>query len=107
MSNDRLREIAGKDRPLGIAIEGGELVIRIGIDTLKFAAEHCPRFYSEDVLRGAMGPYVTVTDAEELAKDVRRELFREEEDGSTPFGDLLDKCIEAARDDGSAGFADE
>lgn len=97
-----------KNTPLSAEIENGELVIRIGIDTLAYAAERCPKFYEYDKHEQlGVEIYCKICDPAELAKDVKRELFREKEDGSSPFSDLLDECIVAARDDGSLAFADD
>jgi hypothetical protein len=88
---------------LRCAIEGDQLVIRIGFEALKMAAEYCPEFQTEDC---GDGPWETVVDVAELAKDVKRALEDEEEDGTTPLHKLFDDAFVAARDDGSAGFAD-
>lgn len=98
---------AKRNAPLSACIEGNQLVVRIGIDTLAFSAEHCPRFYDADKPLDADGPYVRVTNKRELAKDIVRELLREEEDGTNPLHVLLDDAIEAAREDGSLGFEEE
>ena len=95
------------DTPLTAKIEGDELVIRIGLSTLAHAAEHCPRFYHEEKHMGAMGPYCKVTDKAELAADVIRAMFREEEDGSSQISDLLDESFEWAVDDGSIAFTED
>ena len=94
------------DTPLRVDIEGEQLVIRIGLDTLAFAAEHCPEFYDYEKHQGSTGPYRSVGDKLELAKDIVRALMHEEEDGSGPLSDLLDEMIVAASDDGSIGFKD-
>lgn len=91
--------------PLQCKVEGKELVIRVGLETLKFATEHCPRFYDPD--KDGDGPYVKVVDLKELAADVRGALLHEEEDGSTPLHVLLDDAVEAAFDNGSLAFAEE
>lgn len=92
------------DLPLQVAIEDEQLVIRIGIGTLAFAAEYCAEFYSEDIHQGSIGPYVRVTNREALARDVVRALTSEEEDGTTPLHLLFDQAFVDARDDGSEGF---
>jgi hypothetical protein len=95
-----------RDQPLSVAVEGEQLVVRIGIDTLAHSAGHCPQFYDYRTSRPD-GPYKTIIDPEQLAKDVHRELLREEEDGSSPLSDLLDQAIVAAFYDGSAAFGEE
>lgn len=93
-----------KDQPLVAKIEGQQLVIRIGIDTLAYSAEHCPRLYDYDKHDGP--PYCKVVNKEELAMDVIHELEREQEDGTTPLHLLLDQAIIDAMDGGSAAFAE-
>lgn len=93
------------DTPLKCEVEGDELVIRIGLNTLVHAAENCPLFYNGTP--GTFPPYEKVIDAGELADDVRRELLREEEDGTTPLHILFDNAIEKARDDGSLAFSED
>jgi len=96
------------NKPLKCGIEGDELVIRIGINTLKHAAEHCPKFYDykkeEKSQKYIEGPYQIVEDAEELAQDIALVMQREEEDGSSPISDFLDNMILDAYEDGSIGF---
>lgn len=103
----RSKKINKGDTPLKVKVEGQELVVRIGIDTLAFAAEHCPKFYDYDVHQGEDGPYVKVDDKKELAGDIVRALTHEEEDGSSPLSEMLDSAIEWAFNDGSIGFAEE
>ena len=94
-----------KDRPLQATIIDDELIVRIGVDTLAFAAEHVGlpvRGFGETVY-----PHWKVTDAAELARDVCRKLSHEAEDGSSRLTQLLDKAIIEAYEDGSTGFADE
>lgn len=91
-----------KNLPLKCDIEDDQLVIRIGIKTLEFAAEHCPLFYDDQ--KRPDPPYIHVTNRDELAKDVKRELFREAEDGSSPISDVIDQAINAAYEDGSEAF---
>lgn len=95
-----------RDAPLGGDIEGKQLVIRIGINCLKFAAEHCPLLY-DGTVENADPPYCKVTDKNELAHDVKRMLFGQREDGSSPISDLLDKAIINAMEDGSLAFDED
>jgi hypothetical protein len=96
-----------RDQPLQCRVEGDELVIRIGLDCLKMAAEYCPRFYNYEVHKGSVGPYETVEDINELASDIRCALTHEEEDGSSPLTELFDDAILAAAENGSIGFEDK
>lgn len=83
--------------PLRCNVVERVLTIEIGIDTLKFAAENCPKFWN-----GAADVHtLKITDADTFAEDIQRALTAEEEDGSTPLNLLLDEMIEAAVDDGS------
>jgi hypothetical protein len=94
---------AKRDTPLQAGIENDQLVIRIGIDTLHYSAEHCPLLY-DGTVENCDPPYCKVLDKRELARDVIMELFREREDGSSPISDLLDEAILAAMEDGSEAF---
>jgi hypothetical protein len=89
----------GKDQPLRCEVTDGQLIIRVGIDTLAHAAASCERFYVHSKHSGP--PYLTITDNEQFARDVARELESEEEDGSTPISDTLDDAIVAAHSEGS------
>lgn len=98
----KILEKDGSFRPLSVKVADNALVISIGLEMLKFVAEHCPAFQGEDC---SDGPWERIVDAKELASDVRRALQDEEEDGTTPVHRLLDTAIVAARDDGSLAFA--
>lgn len=92
-----------KDQPLSAKLEGDELVIRIGIDTLAWAAEAERRetcFWEYDEVRDYVQKWKIVDDRG-WAEDVLHELKREEEDGSSPLTNLLDKMSEKALDQGS------
>jgi hypothetical protein len=82
-----------KDQPLRVEVVDGELVIRIGISTLAFA-QHFRQWNT-----GQAG--YAVTDEKEFAEDVGNAMGREEEDGSSPLNDFLDRMCDAAADDGS------
>lgn len=97
---------AKRDQPLAVLIEDDQVVIRVGIDTLKFATEYCQRFYDYDRHGAHDGPFVTVEDKRELARDFIRQLLKEKKDGSTRLSDLFDDCIKAAFEDGSIGFSE-
>ena len=102
-----------KDYPLQHKIDRGVLTISIGIDTLAWAFEHQDENNPyEEISHDEDGPVSNfvqrykVIDNEEFARDVIRELFNEEEDGSNPINVLLDKmCIEAV-DQGSIAVED-
>ena len=92
------------DSPLTVDREGDQVVVRIGVNTLIYAAERCNRFYDDDVHGGSEGPYITIVDRDEFLGDILRALRSEEEDGSGPLSDLFDDAAERAVDDGSEGI---
>lgn len=95
-----------KDRPLKCGIEDGEVVIRVGVNTLKIAAESCNEFY-DDAKHSKGPPYVKIVNDDEFAADIVRMLNSEDEDGSGPLSNLFDTAIVAAYEDGSLGFEHE
>ena len=98
-----------KNQPLKCSIEKDELVIRIGIDTLKMSAEFCPVFYEYEKHKnkGPQEPYKIVEDAKELALDVSRAMQNDEEDGSSNLSDFLDEMIQIAYEDGTTAFKED
>jgi hypothetical protein len=92
-----------KDSLLSVEVEDGELVIRIGSGTMAFAlelsAENNP--FDEDL--NDFKRLFRVTKPLVLASDIRTELCREAEDGSTPLTRLLDSMYFAAIDAGTDG----
>ena len=91
------------DAPLECKLENDELVVRIGIRTLEFAAQRREPFTEYDNKLGDWRVYWRVIDPLEFAKDVKHELLREEEDGSSPLTNLLDLACTNALDQGSLG----
>jgi hypothetical protein len=85
--------------PLRCLIKKNSLVIEVGLDVLKFATENHPELYEDGLDKGR---YV-VTDVAVFAKEVVRELQKEEEDGTTPIHSLLDKAILDAISNGAQG----
>ena len=81
---------------LKVNVKKGVLAITIGVDTLAFAMQRIERWPEE----------IKIIDADDFAKDVLRELMREEEDGSTPVHRLFDKVGLEAMEQGSIGCAD-
>lgn len=89
-----------KNKALSVTVTGGELVIRIGVDTLKWAAEH-----HEDFWLPSTDKYtVAVSAPVKFAREVVKELRREEEDGSTLVHLMLDKAIAEAVEQGAEGL---
>lgn len=93
------------DQPFSCKVESDELVIRIGINVLSYAAnsEYNEVFWPNDEVTGFPVQRWVVIDPLEWAKDIKCELTREEEDGSSPLTNLLDKMFEKALDQGSLG----
>jgi hypothetical protein len=87
-------------RPLTLGVEGDELVIRIGIDTLVFAFETGEDNQPYDEKAGDFRRSWRVIDKHKFAKGVANRLADEEEDGSTPLTKILDEAyIKAVEDD--------
>lgn len=82
--------------PLQCSVEGTDLVMRIGIGTLAWAAKKKNG--------GPIENRVRIADKAELGKDVGNELMREDELGNMPITDLLDAAIKAAAESGSVAF---
>lgn len=89
-----------KDQPLTVEVFCGELIIRIGVNTLEF----CTRPENGGKLEGCQ---VNRRRRTQFAKDVAREITHEEENGDTPLTLLLDKMIQCAADRGSAAIDHE
>ncbi len=98
--------MSAKDQPLEVKVNKGVLSISIGIDTLSFCFEESE--YNNPCQEiGDSYEFVRqykIKDSLEFAKDVRRALLDEREDGSTILTDLLDKACEEAVDQGSLGI---
>lgn len=82
----------------------GEIVIRLSLDTMAFAAERFPSLeeYDEKTDR-ILAP--VVTDREAFAKELVRLLNAESEDGSTLVTNMFDAGFLAAAEDGARGIA--
>lgn len=82
--------------------DAGTITIRISASSLKFAAQRCPRL---ETLDDATGDYLLPKiNAKVFAKEVWRELVREQEDGTTPVHELFDKAFEDACEQGADGI---
>ena len=87
-------------QPLTIGVEGDELVIRIGVDTLQFAFETGEDNQPFDDEAHDFRRSWKVTDKHKFARGVGNALCNEEEDGSTPLTKVLDEAyIHAVEDD--------
>ena len=97
----------GRDNPLKVQLEGSELVVRIGIDTLAFCAEHSPFVEQTYIWDEENAQYdesrFRVIDQKTFALEILQILKREEEDGSTPITKLFDQATEDAIGDGCQG----
>jgi len=97
-----------RDQPLIAEIKDDQLQIRVGLDTLKFAAERSPNdslcWYDDKT-----GEYVShkVIDTDEFGEDVRQALLKEAEDGTTPLHLLLDAACVDAIENGSEAVEEE
>ena len=93
-----------KDAELSLKIEDEELVIRIGISTLAFAATKGPYFDNIVMDHDCDEDAVKVTDEAEFAKSILAALEEEEEDGSTRVHKMLDSAAEFACEQGYEGI---
>lgn len=94
------------ETPLQVSIENDELVIRIGINVLKFGTEEMESNNPWDDQSGDFRRLYNITQPLEFAKDVKAELEREEEDGTTPLHLLLDRVCMDAIEQGSMAVED-
>ena len=84
------------DKPLGCEVEGEQLVIRIGVSTLAWAAKKRNGGVVPDNYRMVNKP--------QWAKDVALRIMHEDEVGNTMLCDMLDEAMQAAMDDGSTAL---
>jgi hypothetical protein len=90
-----------RDTPLRVEVVDEQLVIRIGIGTLAWAAEHQNDWNPFDDERNDFFQKWRVSGAKGFALDVAGQLLKEEEDGSSPLSDLLDKMSMEVVEDGA------
>lgn len=90
-------------QPLKVRLAKGVLTISIGVETLKWAAEHHDEFYHPYTDKWS----IVINKPNEFAKDVVRALRDEGEDGSTPVHYLLDKAIAEVMENGSEGLDED
>jgi hypothetical protein len=93
-----------KDRPLCAKVQGNEVVIRIGIDTLAFAFDHSDENRPWDHNRNEYVQQWKVTDPKQFAKDFVHELLTEEEDGSSNLSNFFDRICEDTANEGTIGI---
>ena len=87
--------LTGLDSPLRVNVEGGELVIRVGVNRLD-GHEDCEHI-----------PALKFDNRAEWVRDVIAEIEREEENGQTPLNEMLDNAMVAALEQGSLGIAED
>jgi len=85
------KTLAGQ--PLTIGVEGEELVIRIGVDTLQFCFETGEENQPYDEKAQDFRRAFKVINKYRFAKGVANALCNEEEDGSTPLTKILDEAF--------------
>lgn len=85
-----------KNNALTCRVEDGQLVFRIGIDTLAWA--------SKKRNGGPLANEIGIRDKAEWAKDVANALMHEDEVGNFPLADTLDAAMQAAADSGSVAL---
>lgn len=90
-----------KNHPLVALVEGGTLVIRIGVDVLSQAASLSDWANPFNEVANEHQRTFVITDTPLFAKEVARALLAEREDGSSFLTDVLDKASEAAVSDGA------
>lgn len=88
-------------KPLSVKVEDGRLIIEIGTATLAHAVSYSDWANPYDDQRSDYIRTFAITDHEEFAKDVGHAMLREQEDGSSPLSNFLDKVSSDAVDDGS------
>lgn len=81
--------------PLTARLVDGQLVVSVGIETIKLAFEHHPEWDNPDAVPSA------VTNPDEFAHDVILEMNDESENGSTPLTRFLDDMLMRAMNNGS------
>lgn len=82
--------------------KAGAITIRISASSLKLAAQRCPKLETYDEETGDF--LLPKIDAKVFAKEVWRELVREQEDGTTPVHLLFDNAFEQACEQGAEGI---
>jgi hypothetical protein len=89
---------------LQVVLGQGRLVISIPVKDLTFAAENREGNFEYDESVNDYKPAGRVTNKAEFASEVRYELCREEEDGSTRLTRMFDAAFEAAIENGCFGW---
>jgi len=93
--------IRAEDTPLRVEVKRGELVIRLGIETLAFATPDIEPWVVHNDETGQFRRRLKVIDPQEFAKDVALAMQRQDDTGASPLAYFLDKMMEDAIEDGS------
>jgi hypothetical protein len=93
-----------RHQALRVDVEGGRLIISIGVETLAFGVEHAPgpplSVYDDDACAFINAK---VIDPDVFAGEVLQALVNEAEDGSSMVTGLLDGAAVKAWEDGAMG----
>ncbi len=85
--------MANNNNPLTVEVVDGQLVISIGLDTLKMVQEYSPS-----------GQDGAIVDMDEFVKDLILAMTDEDEAGNTLVTTMFDDAIADAMDTGSEGI---
>ena len=100
------RSVPPINSPLAVKVERGKLTIEIGINTAAHACRYSDWANPYDEATGDYIRTFAIADPEQFAKDIALAMLDEQENGSSPLTDFLDKMTEAAINDGSTGIAE-
>lgn len=92
-------------QPLKCRAARGAISISIGNQTLKHSAAMHPEFWDGET--GPDVPNIKVTNAAVFAKEVVRQINREDEDGSTLLTRMFDEAMKQAVENGCEGVDHE
>lgn len=101
----KAKKIKPIDECVSVAIEGDQLVIRMGINYVQHAGETYVDFVGE-TSNGDEINTLQVTDARVFCQEIVKELQEEQEDGTTLVHIALDEAIRNAMENGCEGVAD-
>lgn len=85
--------MVNKNKPLTVEILEDQIIISIGLETLKMVQEH-----------GSCSTEGKIIDLDEFAQDVHSVLIDEDESGINMVMDMIDEAIEKAMENGSEGI---
>ena len=91
-----------RETPLTCEIKDGQIVIRVGVETLKWATEHAEENNPFDNRVLGFRRLWRITNPDKFAEDVCIELWREEEDGRTLVTKMIDQAASSAINKGSS-----